>query len=90
MDALDFFRVRYEQFHRPMWDELTTGLSGRELRGRPHPKANIIAWLFWNIARVEGRREPSSSPFNLAQSSMALRTVLELVNAACIALIAAR
>jgi DinB superfamily len=53
MDALDFFRVRYEQFHRPMWDELTTRLSERELRGRPHPKANTIVWLVWHIARVE-------------------------------------
>jgi len=25
MDALDFLRVRYEQFHRPMWDELSGG-----------------------------------------------------------------
>jgi hypothetical protein len=53
MDALDFLRVRYEQFHRPMWDELTGGLSDRELRGRPHPRANTIAWLVWHIARVE-------------------------------------
>ena len=53
MDAVDFFRLRYEQFHRPMWDELTTGLSERELRGRPHPKANTIVWLLWHIARVE-------------------------------------
>jgi hypothetical protein len=53
MDALDFLRVRYAQFHRPMWDELTSGLSERELRGRPHPRANIIVWLVWHIARVE-------------------------------------
>ena len=53
MDALDFLRVRYAQFHRPMWDELTTGLSEGELRERPHPKANTIAWLVWHIARVE-------------------------------------
>src|SRR5215510_15518887 len=53
MDALDFLRVRYEQFHRPMWDELTGGLSERELRGRPHPRANTIVWLVWHIARVE-------------------------------------
>src|SRR5262245_49369550 len=53
MDALDFLRVRYAQFHRPMWDELTSGLSERELRGRPHPRANTIVWLVWHIARVE-------------------------------------
>jgi hypothetical protein len=53
MDALDFLRVRYAQFHRPMWDELTAGLSERELRGRPHPRANSIVWLVWHIARVE-------------------------------------
>ena len=36
-----------------MWGELTDGLSERELRGRPHPKANTIVWLVWHIARVE-------------------------------------
>src|SRR5262245_62929845 len=53
MDALDFLRTRYAQFHRPMWDELTGALSERELRGRPHPRANTIVWLVWHIARVE-------------------------------------
>lgn len=53
MDALDFLRARYAQFHHPMWDELTGGLSERELRGRPHPRANTIVWLVWHIARVE-------------------------------------
>ena len=51
--SFDFLRVRYAQFHRPMWDELTSGLSERELRGRPHPRANTIVWLVWHIARVE-------------------------------------
>ena len=53
MDALDFFRVRYREFHRPMWDDLTKGLTEREVRGRPHPKANTIAWLIWHTARIE-------------------------------------
>jgi hypothetical protein len=53
MDALDFLRARYAQFHRPMWDELTGGLSSRELRGRPHPRVNTIVRLVWHIARVE-------------------------------------
>ena len=49
----DFLRVRYARLHRPMWDELTSGPSERELRGRPHPRANTIVWLVWHIARVE-------------------------------------
>ena len=53
MDALDFLRVRYAQFHRPMWDQLTDGLSERELRARPHPRANTIVWLVWHNARIE-------------------------------------
>ncbi len=53
MDALDFFRIRYHEFHRPMWGELTKGLSEDQIRGRPHPKANTIAWLIWHTARVE-------------------------------------
>ena len=53
MDALDFFRVRYDEFHRSLWSELTKDLSPAEVRGRPHPKANTIAWLIWHTARVE-------------------------------------
>jgi hypothetical protein len=53
MDALDFFRIRYREFHRPLWDELTRGLSEDEIRRRPHPRANTIAWLVWHTARVE-------------------------------------
>jgi DinB superfamily len=53
MDAIEFFRVRYSEFHRSLWDDLTAGLAEHELRGRPHPNANTIAWLIWHIARIE-------------------------------------
>jgi hypothetical protein len=53
MDALDFFLVRYHEFHRSLWDDATKGLSEAQLRGRPHSNANTIVWLVWHTARVE-------------------------------------
>ena len=53
MDVLDFFLVRYHEFHRTMWDDVTQGLSEAQLRGRPHPNANTIVWLIWHTARGE-------------------------------------
>jgi hypothetical protein len=48
MDALDFFLVRYHEFHRSLWDDATKGLSEAQLRGRPHSNANTIVWLVWH------------------------------------------
>ena len=53
MDALDFFLVRYDQIHRVLSDPAIKQLSEAQLRGRPHPRVNTIAWLLWHMARVE-------------------------------------
>jgi DinB superfamily len=53
MDALDFFLVRYDQVHRVFSDPAIKQLDERQLRGRPHPGVNTIAWLVWHMARVE-------------------------------------
>ena len=53
MDALDFFLVRYEQVHRVLSDPAIKQLTAAQLRGRPHPGANTVAWLLWHTARVE-------------------------------------
>ena len=53
MDALDFFLVRYEQVHRVLSDPAIKQLGEAQLRGRPHPGVNTVAWLLWHIARVE-------------------------------------
>jgi hypothetical protein len=53
MDAADFFLVRYEQVHRVLTDPAIARLNEAQLRGRPHPGANTVAWLVWHMARVE-------------------------------------
>jgi DinB superfamily len=53
MDALEFFLVRYDQIHRVYGDPAFKQLTEAQLRGRPHPGANTIAWLVWHMARVE-------------------------------------
>lgn len=57
MDALQFFLLRYEALHAPTGtvsiENLLTGLSEAQLRCRPHPELNSIAWIVWHIARTE-------------------------------------
>ena len=53
MDALDFFLLRYEELHRFVGKDLLGSLSDEQLRGRPHPGVNTIAWLAWHSARIE-------------------------------------
>ncbi len=53
MDATDFFLVRYDQVHRVLSDPALKQLGESQLRGRPHPRVNTIAWLLWHMARVE-------------------------------------
>jgi hypothetical protein len=53
MDALDFFLIRYHEFHRTFVDDLMAGLSPAQVRGRPQPGVNPIAWSVWHAARVE-------------------------------------
>jgi hypothetical protein len=53
MNAVDFFLVRYEQVHRVLSDPAIKELDEAQLRGRPHPRVNTVAWLLWHAARVE-------------------------------------
>jgi hypothetical protein len=52
MDALEFFRLRYDQAHTSMTDQLLDGLTEAQARARPHG-VNSVAWLLWHIARCE-------------------------------------
>src|SRR6266849_9995801 len=53
MDAITFFLMRYTDLHGGLVDRLFSGLSEAQLRGRPHPGVNTIAWLLWHSARIE-------------------------------------
>ena len=53
MDALSFLLLRYGDLHRGLVDDLLSRLSEAQVRGRPHPGVNTVAWLLWHTARVE-------------------------------------
>ena len=53
MDAVDFFLTRYSEVHTGLVDGLFGSLSDTQLRARPHPGVNTIAWLLWHSARIE-------------------------------------
>ena len=53
MDAIDLFLTRYGDLHHGLVEGLLTSLSEAQLRGRPHPGVNTIAWLLWHSARIE-------------------------------------
>jgi hypothetical protein len=53
MDAITLFRERYGEVHGSLVEHLLQGLGEPELRRRPHPGVNTIAWLLWHSARIE-------------------------------------
>ena len=53
MDAVDFFLTRYGEVHKGLVDGLFGNLSEAQLRARPHPGVNTVAWLLWHSARIE-------------------------------------
>lgn len=53
MDAVDFWLLRYETLHGFLVDDLVADLSDAQLRGRPVPGVNTIAWLLWHAMRIE-------------------------------------
>jgi DinB family protein len=53
MDAIGFFLLRYQELHRRLVDDLLSGLTEAQARGRPHPGVNTVAWLIWHSARIE-------------------------------------
>jgi hypothetical protein len=68
MDAITFFLSRYNDLHGGLVDGLFSRLSEAQLRGRPHPGVNTVAWLLWHSARIE---DVALNRF-LADSSQAL------------------
>jgi hypothetical protein len=53
LDALTFFLARYTDLHARSTEDLLAGLDDEQLRQRPHPSLNTIAWLLWHMARIE-------------------------------------
>lgn len=53
MDAIDFLLLRYGDLHTRLVDDLLAGLTDEQIRRRPHPGVNTIAWLLWHSARIE-------------------------------------
>jgi DinB family protein len=53
MDAVDFFLTRYGEVHTGLVGGLFGSLSEAQLRSRPHPGVNTVAWLLWHSARIE-------------------------------------
>lgn len=53
MDAVGFFLTRYGEVHKGLVDGLFGSLSEAQLRARPHPGVNTVAWLLWHSTRIE-------------------------------------
>jgi hypothetical protein len=53
MDAIDLWLLRYESVHTFVADDLVDGLTEAQVRGRPVPGINPVAWLVWHAMRVE-------------------------------------
>jgi hypothetical protein len=57
MDALQFFLLRHEALRsttaQQSVDTLLSQLSETQLRYRPRPDLNSIAWIVWHMARCE-------------------------------------
>ena len=53
MDAIDLWLLRYESVHRFVADDLVADLTEAQVRGRPVPGVNPVAWLIWHAMRIE-------------------------------------
>ena len=53
MDAIGFFLTRYGDLHGGLVEGLLAKLPEAQLRARPHPGVNTVAWLVWHSARIE-------------------------------------
>ena len=53
MDAIDLWLLRYESVHAFVADDLVAGLAEAQVRGRPVPGINPVAWLMWHAMRIE-------------------------------------
>jgi hypothetical protein len=53
MDAVAFFRIRYDSLHTTNEVNLLEGLTDLQLRCKPLPGVNSIVWLLWHMTRCE-------------------------------------
>ena len=53
MDAIDLWLLRYESVHSFVTDDLVADLTEAQVRGRPVPGVNPVAWLMWHAMRIE-------------------------------------
>ena len=53
MDAIDLWLLRYESVHSFVADDLVADLTEAQVRGRPMPGVNPVAWLIWHAMRIE-------------------------------------
>jgi hypothetical protein len=53
MDAVDLWLLRYEPVHTFVADDLVADLTEAQVRGRPVPGINPVAWLIWHAMRIE-------------------------------------
>jgi hypothetical protein len=53
MHAVDLWLLRYESVYAFVADDLVDGLTDAQVRGRPVPGINPVAWLIWHAMRVE-------------------------------------
>jgi uncharacterized damage-inducible protein DinB len=53
MDALALFLHFHQNLPKRAIPRLFERLSEQQMRTRPHPAVNSIAWLIWHMARVE-------------------------------------
>ena len=56
MDAIDLWLLRYESVQTFVADDLVEELTETQVRGRPVPGTNPVAWLIWHAMRVEDVR----------------------------------
>lgn len=53
MDAVQFFLRRYEPIHQFVGERLLGEPSDAQIRQRPAPAVNPVAWIVWHMARAE-------------------------------------
>jgi hypothetical protein len=60
MTAAEFFLAQHARLHAAdvadpasYWDRTLAGLTDAEMRARPAPGLNSVAWILWHVARTE-------------------------------------
>jgi hypothetical protein len=53
MEALQLFLLHYDDLHAEDERSPFHGLTDDQIRFRPHPAVNSVAWLIWHMARCE-------------------------------------